>query len=283
MLGGRHVVQAAHHQRGVQAGVGQRDLVGAAEQHVLARRDLEADGAGAAVAELGEEAAVSRADVQSSASTSMSVRSGRICSGMMDEALLARARGLAEAGERRILGITGAPGAGKSTLAAAVVEAVAGAVLVPMDGFHLANAELERLGRRERKGAVDTFDALGYVALLRRLRAADEEIVYAPEFRREIEEPIACAIGVARDVPLVVTEGNYLLVDTGPWAAVRGLLDEAWYVEVDDSVRIERLIERHVAFGKTRAAAREWSLGTDQVNADLVARTRPRADLVVTP
>ena len=202
----------------------------------------------------------------------------------MDEALLARARSLAAAGSRRILGITGAPGAGKSTLAAAVVaELGERARLVPMDGFHLANAELIRLGRRERKGALDTFDASGYVALLRRLRAADEDVVYAPEFRREIEEPIACALPVARAVPLVVTEGNYLLVDAGPWAAIRSLLDEAWYVDVDESVRIERLIERHVAFGKSPDAARAWSLGTDQVNADLVAATRRRADVVVTP
>ena len=200
----------------------------------------------------------------------------------MDEALLARARSLAAAGRRRILGITGAPGAGKSTLAAAVAARLGErARLVPMDGFHLANAELERLSARARKGAIDTFDAAGYVALLRRLRAADEDVVYAPEFRREIEEPIACALAIPRDVPLVVTEGNYLLVDDGPWAAVRGLLDEAWYVELDDSVRLERLIDRHVAFGKSPPAARAWSLGTDQVNAELVARTRSRADLVV--
>lgn len=81
--------------------------------------------------------------------------------------------------------MTGAPGAGKSTLTAAVVSALAhAAVLVPMDGFHLANAELERLGRRERKGAPDTFDGAGYVALLACLRRAEAESVYAPAFCR---------------------------------------------------------------------------------------------------
>jgi pantothenate kinase len=198
------------------------------------------------------------------------------------EVLISRARRLAEAGERRLLGITGAPGAGKSTIAALVVEALGeAAALVPMDGFHLANAELERLGRRDRKGAIDTFDAGGYVALLRRLRSPAGETVYAPTFRREIEEPIACAIPVAPEVPLVVTEGNYLLVPGGPWAAVRDLLDEAWYVAPDEETRIAWLIARHVEFGKPPDVARAWSLSTDQRNAELVAATRGRADVVV--
>jgi pantothenate kinase len=210
------------------------------------------------------------------ATASMTVVEGDI------EVLISRARRLAEAGERRLLGITGAPGAGKSTIAARVVEALGeAAALVPMDGFHLANAELERLGRRDRKGAIDTFDAGGYVALLRRLRSPAGETVYAPTFRREIEEPIACAIPVAPEVPLVVTEGNYLLVPGGPWAAVRDLLDEAWYVAPDEETRIAWLIARHVEFGKPPDVARAWSLSTDQRNAELVAATRGRADVVV--
>ena len=196
--------------------------------------------------------------------------------------LVERARRLAAAGERRILGITGAPGAGKSTIAAALVQALGSdALLVGMDGFHLANRELERLRRRDRKGAADTFDADGYVALLRRLRDRDEPLVYAPEFRREIEEPIACAVPVPAAVPLVVTEGNYLLVDSGRWSAVAELLDEAWYLEPPEDVRIERLVARHIAFGKAPDAARAWSLGSDQRNAELVAGTRDRADRVV--
>jgi pantothenate kinase len=196
--------------------------------------------------------------------------------------LVERARSLADGDGRRLLGITGAPGAGKSTLAAELCAALDEcAVLVPMDGFHLADDELVRLGRRGRKGALDTFDGAGYVSLLRRLRAADEPVVYAPEFRREIEDAIAGAIAVCRHVPLVVTEGNYLLAEEPPWSAVRGLLDEAWFVEPGEDVRIERLVARHVAFGKAPEAARAWSLGTDQVNADLVERTRGRADVIV--
>ncbi len=200
---------------------------------------------------------------------------------MIDD-LVARARRWVVPGERRILGIAGAPASGKSTLAAALVEALApDAVLVPMDGFHLAEAELRRLDRHERKGAPDTFDAAGYGALLRRLRDAMDEVVYAPAFHRDIEEPIAGAIAVPRSTPLVVTEGNYLLLDDGPWAAVRPLLDEVWFADGDEAARIERLIARHMAYGRDRATATARALGSDQRNAELIAATRARADLVV--
>ncbi|WP_240197519.1 nucleoside/nucleotide kinase family protein [Nonomuraea lactucae] len=199
------------------------------------------------------------------------------------DALVHRAGALAASGARRMLGIVGAPGAGKSTVAEAIVSRLAPhACHVPMDGFHLANAELDRLGRRDRKGAPDTFDAAGYVALLGRLRAAREDVVYAPEFRREIEEPVAGAISIPRDVSLVVTEGNYLLLDEGPWAAVRGLLDQVWYFDTSESDRVELLVRRHIAYGKDPAAARAWALGSDQRNAETVAATRHRADLVTT-
>lgn len=195
--------------------------------------------------------------------------------------LISRAKRLAESGTRAILGIAGAPGAGKGTVAERVLSEVAdSAVLVPMDGFHLANEQLRRLGRADRKGAPDTFDAAGYVALLRRIREGSET-VFAPRFHREIEESFAAEIVVDPDVPLVITEGNYLLLDTPPWSQVRGLLDECWFLAPDDELRVQRLIDRHVHFGRTPEVAAEWVRRSDERNAALVAGTRDRADLVV--
>ena len=199
----------------------------------------------------------------------------------IDEAV-AGARRLASAGARRLLGICGPPGGGKSTLADRIVNELHGdARLVRMDGFHLAQVELARLGREDRKGAIDTFDAVGYVAVLRRLRAATEGIVYAPEFRRDIEEPVAGAVAVPAESRLVVTEGTYLLVDAAPWHEVRSLLDEVWYVTTPEDTRLRWLIQRHIRYGRAPDAARAWALGTDQRNANLVESTISRADALV--
>jgi pantothenate kinase len=198
--------------------------------------------------------------------------------------LLDRARGLVDTGERRLLGIGGAPGSGKSTLARRLVDALgADAALVEMDGFHLAQRELLRLRISERKGAPDTFDVAGYVDLLARLKAAGPDTVYAPEFRREIEEPIACAVPISSDVPLIVTEGNYLLLNYDKWKRVRIVLDEAWFLFIDDDLRVQRLIDRHLRFGRTLAEAEERVLhGTDHVNALMVNSSKAGADLLIT-
>ncbi|CAM3572347.1 nucleoside/nucleotide kinase family protein [Isoptericola cucumis] len=200
--------------------------------------------------------------------------------------LVERARRLATdpgAGGRAVLGIVGAPGAGKSTLAEAIVAALGPqrAVLVGMDGFHLEDSLLRRLGLRDRKGAIDTFDDAGYAALVERLAHPGGETVYAPWFDRENENALAGAVPVPPEVPLVVTEGNYLLADQGAWPRARARMREVWFLAPDEPVRQERLVARHRAHGKSEADAVAWSLGTDQRNAELVAATAARADLVV--
>jgi fructokinase len=198
--------------------------------------------------------------------------------------LVERARALAVPGQRHLLGITGAPGAGKSKVAEDLVDKLGAglAVLVPMDGFHFSNDTLISLGRRGRKGAWDTFDADGYVHLLRRLRNQEEETVYAPDFDRDVDESIGSALPVHRDVPLVVTEGNYLLSDLGGWAGAGPLLDECWYLQADDSTRLRRLTYRHQQHGMSHEQAETWARTTDQDNAELIMKTLPRADLVIT-
>lgn len=204
----------------------------------------------------------------------------------VDDAV-ARAVRLAADGQRTVLGIAGAPGAGKSTLARRVVAGVDAAlgvgtaVQVPMDGFHLANAALDALGRHDRKGAIDTFDGDGYVALVRRLSSNRDAVVWAPDFDRRVDEPVAGSIAVPQRTRLVVSEGNYLLDDTGPWVALAELFTETWFCSVDDQVRVDRLVGRHMRHGRDHEAARTWAVEVDGVNAARVAPTATRASRIV--
>ena len=200
---------------------------------------------------------------------------------MIANSFLARIDRLLADNRRKLLGLLGPPGGRKSTLARALLEAFAGrAVIVPMDGFHLANSELARLDRAGRKGAPDTFDSAGYVALLRRLRLQPVgEVIYAPEYRREIEEGVAGAIAVEPQIPLVITEGNYLLLEQEHWAQVREQLDEVWFVNTDETLRRDRLVQRHIRFGRSPQAAHDWVEQTDEPNAKLIAASRHRADV----
>lgn len=181
-----------------------------------------------------------------------------------------------------VVGITGAPGAGKSTLSRALLDRFDDASYLPMDGFHLSNAILERLGRRDRKGAIDTFDAAGYVSALHRVRSGyRRRDVYVPDFDRRLDEPVAAGHVVPAGCRMVITEGNYLGVPEGEWAGVRGLLDRLYYVDCPPELRRERLVARHIAGGRSRAAAEAWVDAVDEPNARLILTSKPRCDLVL--
>ncbi len=184
------------------------------------------------------------------------------------------------ASPRLIVGIVGAPGAGKSTIAAALAERLPGSVVLPMDGFHLPQARLVELGRRDRMGAPDTFDVEGFVALLERLRDARRsgETLFAPGFDRRVEEPVPESVALVPERRTVIVEGNYLLLSHGGWERVAPLLDASVAVLLDESTRHERLIARHIAFGTSPDAARDWALGPDERNAVAIAATLDRAD-----
>jgi len=198
---------------------------------------------------------------------------------------LTRAAKLATSGRRAILGITGAPAAGKSTYAEQLTAELIGlghrVALVPMDGYHLAQAALEELGLAAVKGAPQTFDGYGFVALLDRLKRSPEETIWAPRFDRDLEDSIAASIPVAPEVSLVITEGNYLLLDSMPWATARELIDDVWYIDLAEDLRHERLEARHRRYGRSPAEAHERTYGSDEANAQLIASTQSAADAIL--
>ena len=188
-----------------------------------------------------------------------------------------------DAPARLVVGLVGAPGSGKSTIAeqleAGLEAAGIFAGLVPMDGFHLSNAVLDELGRRNRKGAPDTFDVEGYLATLDRVRADGAPQVFAPAYRRDLHESVAAG-SIVSGTGVVVTEGNYLALETRGWGAARERIDLLIHIDVPEEVLVLRLINRHEEFGKNPLAAGHWVRTVDLPNARLIATSVHRCDEV---
>ena len=201
----------------------------------------------------------------------------------LDQALNRAKELAADSDKRIIIGIIGKPGAGKSTLSSHLMKNLPKetTALVPMDGYHLSNLQLKKLGRADRKGAPDTFDATGFVNLLKRISTDTSNDIYFPIFHREIEESIAAEGVVTKETKFVITEGNYLLHNQDGWQEVAPVLTESWYVQVDDKLRLERLVNRHIKYGKEPKFAHDWAHGTDERNAQLVEGTKPRSSVIV--
>jgi pantothenate kinase len=200
------------------------------------------------------------------------------------EGAIARVSALLDSPHRFILGVIGKPGVGKSTFTQFLNEHFTSELvaILPMDGFHMSNEKLIELGRRDRKGAPDTFDVDDFAKCLADVRDGHGSDIRFPIFEREIEASIPDAGLIPAQAKIVVVEGNYLLHDAFGWQKIDEYLDESWFLDVDDELRMQRLIARHIQFGKTPEAADEWSRGTDEVNARLIEQSRPRATFTVT-
>lgn len=193
---------------------------------------------------------------------------------------------VAEKPQRFMLGICGAPGAGKSTLAEWIVQQwneknADTAVLVPMDGYHLSNEQLEKRSLLSLKGIPETFDAASFVEKLSNIKTHPEQVHFCPKFDRSIEASIENGIQIKPEHKLIVTEGNYLLLDNSPWSLLRGILDEVWMIEADEELIFGRLLERHKNGGKSAEAALAKVNSTDLPNARLVAQSSLHANRIL--
>ena len=183
-------------------------------------------------------------------------------------------------GPRSIIGIVGKPGAGKSTVVLEIEKKFTPneVSIIPMDGYHLSNEALIELGRRDRKGAPDTFDTAAFISLITKVKNSPQLDHRFPIFHREIEASVEDEGLVPTSAKIIVIEGNYLFSDEHNWSGVFPLLDHTWYIEIDDEIRMQRLIARHIKYGKTPAAAEAWSRGSDEANARFIEKTSHKAE-----
>jgi pantothenate kinase len=188
---------------------------------------------------------------------------------------------------RCLVGITGPPAAGKSTVSKQLASDLNEemdqnvAVEVSMDGFHLPNEILQELGLRQVKGAPETFDAQGFVALLQQLRQEANQLVSWPAYDRVKHETVPAAVKVLPGHRIVFVDGNYLLLSKPPWNQVAGLIDLVLYLDVPRALIVQRLLARHHAGGmSTKAAARKVH-ASDLANAALVEHSKNAAGWIL--
>jgi pantothenate kinase len=220
--------------------------------------------------------------------SSESSRRGNFDTGVQELAQELIREGVTKAANPRfILGIVGIPASGKSSLATQLadclnrLEGKSVAIVVPKDGFHLANAVLDARGLRAKKGIPETFDAQGFVHLVERLRSHPAETIWCPSFDRQLDASVEGAIEVNSSHRVVIVEGNYLLLNISPWDEVRSKLDQVWYVDIPREVSYKRLMQRHLASGRSEQQVIEKIESTDMPNADLIEKTRERATRIV--
>lgn len=197
----------------------------------------------------------------------------------MDQICAAIAALPQNAGQRVLVAVAGPPGAGKSTLAEGLAARIDGAVVVPMDGFHLDNAILDARGLRARKGAPETFDVAGFAALLARLKTEAEVII--PRFDRGLDLAVAGAAIVGPADRILIVEGNYLLLDEAPWRDLAAFWDLTVQIAVPMPELEARLVARWRGFGLSDAAAKARALGNDIPNAQRVLGQSVPADICV--
>lgn len=190
----------------------------------------------------------------------------------------------AKHGRRILIGIAGGPGSGKSTLAATIIghlnDKIDGsAARVPMDGFHMKQAKLEAEELVAHKGAPQTFEAAEFIKLLTKLKKAKKPVA-VPGYSRKTEDVVPDAFTIAANVPILVAEGNYLLLDREPWKEIIDILDLSFYIDVPRDIVRERLLKRHAEHGLfTEERNKEHVEKVDLVNYEVIAESAPRADV----
>lgn len=199
--------------------------------------------------------------------------------------LIDKAQQAANDHKRFVLGIVGIPASGKSSLTVQLMEyieaiAPSEAALLPMDGYHLTNHKLDELGLRDRKGSPHTFDAEGYVQAIEAVKPAGVSLSF-PVYDRAIHDPKPDAGQIESSHQLIVTEGNYLLLDQPPWDRLGQVINECWWLDTPTEQAKEWMIKRHVQGGRTEEDARSHYEHSDAANTQLILEHSREPDLII--